>query len=234
VALLGVALGLGLVWAGYFTDRTLSMVAAQPTANTTYNDLAVIYVSGDAGLKVGFGQNLANRIAAGGMPVVTINSLAFFRRHRTLAEVRSLISSAVLQARSVRPGARVVLIGHSLGADAVQAALASFPPGDRPNLAGVVLVVPTARVYLQISPAEMLDTGRPDAAALPSLAQIDWLPLSCIYGRDEKNSPCPLLKNANVTAMPLPGGHGLNRDLDALHRAVLDGIDRTADHRALS
>ena len=227
--------GLGLIgsiliglaaWAGLFDTDPVATIAPQRAGLPRYRNTALIYLSGDVGLNIGLGQNLVRRLADDGFPVVTINSLAFFRRHRGIPEVAALIRSAVAQARAARPGARVLLVGHSLGADALQASLATFTADERKGLGGAILIVPTREVYLGISPAEMLDLGTPDATALPSLRTLTWLPLGCIYGRDETRSPCPVLASRNVWTEALPGGHWLDGDVNSVHAAVLRGIDR--------
>lgn len=220
-------------WAGLFDASAIAVIAPEGPALPRYRNTAVVYLSGDTGLNLGFGQNLAHRLSRDGLPVVTVNSLTFFRRHRRIEEVSALVRSATAAARALRPGARVMLVGHSLGADALQASLATFGKDERGDLGGAILIVPTQKVYLRVSQDEMLNLGRPDAAALPSLRSLTWLPVTCIYGSDERHSPCPALTSGNVAVMALPGGHGLNRDVGAIHRAILHGIDHAlepADH----
>jgi len=62
------------------------------------------------------------------------------------------------------------------------------------------------------------------AQAIDTARQIDWVPLTCIYGRDENDSICPLLHAPNVRRVPLPGDHYLQHDPDLLFKALWPDI----------
>lgn len=219
--------GLGgfLTYAGYFDREVLQFVPGRVAHPASRPRLAAVYFSGDVGYRVAMGQAIGDRLADDGIPLVAINSLGFFRQHRTLPEVTALIGQAIRQALAQGQADQVVLIGHSLGADALQAGLSGLPADLRAKVRLVVLIVPTRQIYLRISPAEMLDLGEPDAGALPSLFDLTWAPLECIYGEDEADSPCPLLSAPNVSAVALPGGHALHWDSARIYAAIRKAID---------
>lgn len=222
-----------LIVAGYFDREVFVPVPATGTPIPRRARLAVVYVSGDVGYRIAMGSAIGSRLAADGIPVLAVNSLAYFRQHRSLTEVSALTAEAIRKALAFGHADKVVLIGHSLGADALQASLPGLAPALRAKVQGVVLIVPTNTLYLQISLGEMLDWGKPDGPTLPTLRQLDWAPLTCIYGADETDSPCPLLPGKNVRRVPLPGGHALDWDMHAVHAAVLGGIDASAPRKAL-
>jgi len=233
--LLALAFGLAgfLVWAGYLDRDVFVPVPAIGTPIPQRARLAAVYVSGDAGYKVAMGSAIGSRLAADGIPVLGINSLGYFRHHRSLAEVTALTTEAIRKALTFGHADKVVLIGHSLGADTLQAGLPGLAPALRAKVQAVILIVPTDALYLRISPGEMLDWSRPDGPTLPTLRQLDWAPLTCIYGADETGSPCPVLQRSNVRSVPLPGGHALDWDMAAIHHAVLAAIDASAARAGL-
>ena len=219
---------LGLLsWAGYFqTDPFIAVPATQPPAPSR-TGLVVIYVSGDVGYKVAMGRVLGTKLAADGIPVLAINSLSFFRNHRSRADVTGLITQAIGRALTLDQTAKIILVGHSLGADVLQAALFQLAPELRWKIQAVILIVPTDTLYLRISPGEMLGWSKPDGATLPTMQQLNWAPFTCIFGNEETESPCRLLIGRNVQRIGLPGGHNLDWDANAVHAAVLQAIDKS-------
>lgn len=220
-----------LAFAGYFDRDVLVRVPATASPSAAHRHLAAVYVSGDAGYKVAMGRMIGSRLAADGIPVLAINSLGYFRQHRTIAEVSALTAQTIRQALAYGHADQVILIGHSLGADALQAALVKLPKELRAKVRAVVLIVPTDALYLQVSPGEMLGWSKPDGAILPTLRQLTWVPTTCIFGVDETSSPCPHLGMPNVRKVGLPGGHSLDWNITRVHAALIQAIDAAApDH----
>ena len=217
-----------LAFAGYFDDNVLVRIPATAKPTSAHSHLAAVYFSGDVGYRVAMGRMIGNRLAADGIPVVAINSLGYFRQHRTVAEVSTLTAEAIRQALTFGHADHVILIGHSLGADALQAALVQLPHELRSRVRAVVLIVPTGALHLQVTPGEMLEWSRPDAEVLPTLRQLTWVPTTCIYGIKETDSPCPQLSATNVRKVELPGGHALDWNIDGVHTALIGAIDAAA------
>lgn len=225
VGTLAIGLLIFLTYAGYFDESVMVDVSATARPIPERNRLVAIYVSGDVGYRVALGGEIGRQLAADGIPVIGINSLGFFRFHRTVAELTRLVSEAIRRALASGHADQVVLIGHSLGADALQAGLIDLPHELRSKVRAVVLVVPTDSLYLQITPGEMLDWSEPDASTFPTLRQLTWAPLTCIYGKMETDSPCLRLSMPNVRTISLPGGHQLEWDTNAIHSALLGAIN---------
>ena len=217
-----------LAFAGYFDRDVLVRIPATARPTPAHNHLAALYFSGDVGYRVAMGQMIGNRLASNGIPVVAINSLGYFRPHRTVAEVTALTADAIREALTFGHADHIILIGHSLGADALQAALVQLPQDLRARVRAVVLIVPTDALHLQVTPGEMLEWSRPDAEVLPTLRQLTWVPTTCIYGIKETSSPCPQLSAPNVRKVALPGGHALNWNIDGVHTALIGAIDAAA------
>jgi type IV secretory pathway VirJ component len=225
--LVGAALALALVaagltaywgWLGYFGGDLYVPIRAERAPAPAQAGLAAVIVSGDMGFKVGMGRQIAERLAADGVPVLGVNSLVYFRERRSPAQVRALIEDAVRRGLAFGHARRLLLIGQSYGADMVHVGLVGLPPALRAKLAMVALVVPTDTVIYRASPAEMLDLVPADAAAVETSRRLDWVPLLCVQGREETDSLCPLLHQPNMRRIAMPGGHPLRRDADALYR----------------
>lgn len=210
----------------YFEISPFETSSSKPSALVPPRTVAVLF-SGDMGFRIGMGPKIAARLSADGVPVLGVNSLVEFRREHTPAEVRAFIAASVRHGLAFAHADRVILIGQSFGADMLQVGATGLPEDLRSKVQMVALVVPGDTVIFRASPAELFDWAKPDAPALPTARQLTWAPAICIYGRDEKNSLCPLLHQPNMQRVGLPGAHSLGHDPDALYAALRRKIVET-------
>lgn len=225
VVLFGAGMTAYWAWLGYFGGDLYVPVKARKAPAPDRAGLAAVIISGDMGFKVGMGRQIADRLAADGIPVLGVNSLVYFRDRRSPADVRWLIAEAIRRGLAFGHARRVLLIGQSYGADMVHVGLVGLPPVLREKLAMVALVVPTDTVMYRASPAEMLDLVPEDAAAIETGRRLNWVPLLCVYGVKEKDSLCPLLHQPNMRRVAMAGGHPLRRDADGLYRHLMESVD---------
>lgn len=190
--------------------------------------VVAILFSGDMGFHFGMGAQVADRLAARGIPVVGVNSLTFFRSPRSLAETARLIEGGMKRAAALAPGAKLVLIGQSFGADMLQVGLTALPAGPRRQIAMVALVVPSREARLQASPSDLFPMSSPLFDAVPTARRLDWAPALCVQGVEQDDSLCPLLGQPNAVRVALPGGHLLHRDPERLAATLLAAIRRSA------
>lgn len=184
------------------------------------SEMAVVILSGDMGFRAGLSSATAERIASKGLHVVGVNSLRFAWRERSPKEIADLLREAILRTHA----RKIVLIGQSYGADLVHVGAALLPDAIRQKIAGIILVVPTTDIYYRIGLREYFGWGVPDAQAIDTARRINWAPLTCIYGREEPDSICPLMHASNVHRLALPGDHYLRHDPDLLFNAVWPAI----------
>lgn len=208
-----------LQWLGYLGGDPFS--SYRPTIYQPGRGTPVaIILSGDMGMNIGMGPGIAARLARDGIPVIGVNSLTYFRNTRPPADATALIEQAMARAHAIDPAARILLIGQSFGSDMAHVGLAGLPAPLRRDLAMVALVVPGATVEYRASPGEIFTFLMADADALPTARQLDWVPLLCVHGREEPASLCPLLHQANLRSVALPGGHPLHHDVNALYHVL--------------
>jgi type IV secretory pathway VirJ component len=221
LALAALALGF-LVYIGWFGGPIYTGVPAYAGPRPR---ITAVLLSGDMGFRIGMGPAVAERLAARGIPVVGVNSLTYFRRPRSVGEAASLIRGGIDRAEALAPaGARVVLIGQSLGADMLQLGLTALPTAERSRVALVALVVPGRMVRMQASPSELFPMSTPERSGIPSARRLDWVSMLCLQGAEEPDSLCPYLALPNVRRIVLPGGHPLQRDADRVAAILLRAI----------
>jgi type IV secretory pathway VirJ component len=222
---LAAAILLGFGWLGYLGGDPFTILRPD-SYQTRPGGVVAVLLSGDMGFNIGMGPDVAARLQRDGVPVVGVNSLTYFRTTRTAAQAAALVEEAMRRALAINPRARLVLIGQSYGADMLHVGLSDLPAALRSRIGMVALVVPGATVEYRASPSELLTFAMPEADALPTARRLDWAPLLCIQGVEESASLCPLLRQPNLTAVALPGGHPLHRDVDAVYRTIRSAMDR--------
>jgi type IV secretory pathway VirJ component len=221
---LGTTLAVFLGIVGYFDDNPVVIFKASAQPAPEVADLAAVYLSGDMGFDLALSHVVLKRLAADGVPVVGVNSLTFFRQRRTQAEVTTLIVDSARRALTVGHASHLILIGQSFGADMLQAGLTGLPTKLRSKVVLIALIVPSKTLDYQVSVSEIFARAMSDADALPTARQLGWAPTICIYGKNEKNSLCPMLPQANVRKVALPGGHFLRHDGNGLYAALMSGL----------
>ncbi|MBC9031319.1 type IV secretion system protein VirJ [Sphingomonas sp. JC676] len=185
--------------------------------------VAAVYFSGDMGLRFGMGPYVAGALAKAGVPVLGVSSSTAFARHRSREEVDAIVANAIRDTLMRTGAEKIIVLGQSFGADMVRVGLVSLPADLRARVVAVVLVVPGETAYFRADPTNIAYTGTPDADA-SSARKLDWVPLTCIWGKAETDSLCPLLLSPNVRRIPLPGGHFLQNDHDLLVRTIFASL----------
>ncbi|HEX8444982.1 MAG TPA: AcvB/VirJ family lysyl-phosphatidylglycerol hydrolase [Sphingomonas sp.] len=199
-------------------DLPLTLVT-DPAAPAT-DRMAVLW-SGDGGW-AGLDREVAARLARAGVPVVGVDSLAYFWTARTpQGTARDLMRIMAGYSRLWhRP--RVLLIGYSFGADILPEVVGALHPDYRAHVARLGLIGLGTSADFQFHLGAWLDVAGPAARpTLPAMAALRGRDMVCLRGRDETDSACPLLPPGLARAIVLPGGHHLGGDADAIARAIL-------------
>lgn len=207
--------------AGYFGGPAF---VTEPRGAELTGKVPAVVLSGDMGFDFGLSGRIVERLRRDGVPVVAVNSLAYWSTRRSPEEATALLSDAIRSALARSASGKVDLIGQSFGADMLHAGLAGLAPDLRAHVRSVVLVVPGDSVIFHASPAELLDLLPADSPAISTAGQLGWAPVTCIRGAQETDSLCPLLHMPNVRQVVLPGGHLLRFDADRLYLAVREGL----------
>jgi type IV secretory pathway VirJ component len=223
--------GIGLPFAallagiGYFGGPTFFDIPARAAPRPGEERVAVVVFSGNMGFHIGQAAKVSRALAAQGLPVLGVNSLAYFRRPRSPAEATALVEAAIDRALRFSHRGELSLVGISFGADILHVGLAGLPAHYRAKVRNVVLVVPGATLQLQASPLELFPIRAPDRDGRVTGRQLDWVKATCIWGADEKDSLCPLLTQPNMARVPLAGGHMLKGDMNRLAERLEQAID---------
>jgi type IV secretory pathway VirJ component len=206
--------------AGYFDRDPVHVYPAHPPAQP----IAVVNISGDMGLRFLLGASTSRGLTEHHIPVVGLATPVAFRTRRTRAEVDAFVADAVRTAMARTGMRKVVVMGQSYGADIAQTGLAHLPPALRAHVAGIVLILPGDTVFYRADPTGWVYRGTPDSIGKDTGDTLTWAPLTCIYGQEEDDSLCPLLRVPGARIIAMPGGHNLHHDSDALFAHVLAAV----------
>ncbi|MFY8193528.1 MAG: AcvB/VirJ family lysyl-phosphatidylglycerol hydrolase [Novosphingobium sp.] len=171
----------------------------------------VVFLSGDMGLHLGLSGNIARGLAAHGYRVIGVSSPVVFASRQTPEQARQIVTDAISTAMNGH-ARKVILAGQSFGADVIASILPRLPAQVRQNIAGTILVVPSDNVHLRADPSGLAYLGEPDLRPAAALNRLTDTPLTCIQGKEEASSLCPMLQGRAQRRIVLPGDHYLDHD----------------------
>jgi type IV secretory pathway VirJ component len=181
-----------------------------------------VLITGDGGW-AGIDQDLSAALAARGVPVLALSSVRYFWHAHTPEETAADVGRVMRRALQQWHGQRVLLIGYSFGADILPAVINRLPDDMRQRLESLSLLGFSPNANFEISVAGWLpgrrSTGAPTA---PELARIGDLPVLCVYGEGEADSPCPTLQAANVRGAEIGSGHHFSGRAVEIATAILN------------
>jgi type IV secretory pathway VirJ component len=190
----------------------------------------LLFFSGDGGW-ASLDDAVSEQLTSHGVGVIGVSSLRYFWNRKSPAQVAADIRRIVaILARSGRP---VFVGGYSFGAEVSPVAVAQWPPGERRMLTGLVLIAPGTSASFEIDPLDWIRTPaeNPATRVAPAIHE-DALPVVCVAGTDEDDSPCGSLAGLQASRIVrLPGAHHFNGDYAAVANAVASFIRATSPGR---
>lgn len=184
-------------------------------------DTFAILMTGDGGW-AGLDREVASRLAAQRIPVVGFDTLSYFWSKRTPEETASAVGSVIAHYQAAWHKRRVILIGYSFGADVMPFVARRLPADTRAQVRLMTLIVPSKSAQFEFHVAEWAGFAASDSVpTMPELQSLTGLRMLCIYGTEEKDSPCPLLTSTGAKIVGLKGGHHVGGDYDGLVREIM-------------
>jgi type IV secretory pathway VirJ component len=203
---------------GYFESEPFTL--HWPEHREARYRLAVVYWSGDMGMRMGFGQGIVESLRAHGIPVLSVSSPMLFGRQRDRAFVDHVVAKS-LETALVRSGAEhIAIVGSSFGADIIGSGLGRVAPEIRKRIVSVVLVVPGSDVYFHANPMGIFYRGPAAADPEHTIPLLRGLPVTCIFGSDEDGSLCREAEMGGARRVAIDDGHLMLFSRELLHAAV--------------
>ncbi|MGV7194703.1 virulence factor [Xanthomonas axonopodis] len=207
---------------GGLADLPVVELPAKPDGDSD-DDTFVIFVSGDGGW-AGLDEEVADALAAQGIPVVGLDSLRYFWTERTPQGFATDLDRIARVYAQRWQRKRVVLIGFSQGADVLPAAINKLPAQTRQNIRMTALLSVGKLADYEFHVSNWLGS---DDEGLPIAPEVQRLPASttvCIYGQDDDDALCPSLPAQAATRVALPGDHHFKGDYATLAKVIMEQL----------
>jgi type IV secretory pathway VirJ component len=189
--------------------------------------LMAVVLSGDGGWR-DLDEEIGGYMQKAGVPVIGLDSLRYFWRHRTPDELAGDLGRIMRHYRQAWDKPDVVLVGYSFGADVLPFAVNRLPADLRKSVRQISFLALSHWADFEIHLSEWLSSGpRPESIpTLPELGRLDLTRVQCIYGEDEDGNACSDPALAATERIKTSGGHHFDGDYEALARAILAGAER--------
>lgn len=202
--------------------------AIEVPADHPKGDALAIILSGDGGW-VSIDKELGHTLSQAGIPVVGFNSLHYFWKARTPAEMANDLDRIINHYTNAWQRRRIILVGYSRGADVLPFMVSRLPQQLRRRIDLVALLGPGHKTSFEFHVTDWLTnvdhgTDQPLAPEMGKLRNVDVL---CVYGAHDKDNLCPdLAHQHNVRLMKTGGGHHFGGDYDHIADAILAAAQR--------
>jgi len=181
-----------------------------PAAGGSDARLAIL-LTGDGGW-AGIDRDIAGSLAAKGISVVGWNSLKYFWERKSEKTASSDLARVIAHYRMAWKKDKVILVGYSLGADAIPAMAAGLPADVLGQVEAIGLVGLESTYDLEFHVTDWVPGASDGKLVLPLLRKLKGRSIVCVYGAEETGSLCPHLDAGMAKVVELPGGHHMGGD----------------------
>jgi type IV secretory pathway VirJ component len=199
----------------------LSLVEVPVTGGADRNTLVVL-LSGDGGW-ADIDKNIAAGLAKAGVPVVGWSSLDYYWTPRTPDSAASDLARIIDHYTTAWRKSRVLVAGYSFGADVAPFLVNRLPAASRSHVAELALLGPSSTAAFEFHLTDWLGGGAdPRYPTRPEIERLG-IPVTCVYGSDELESVCRLVRTttSGVRPVTLGEGHHFSGQYDRLVRIIL-------------
>lgn len=205
----------------------LPLIEVAPTRPAAGPANVAVILTGDGGW-AGLDRGVADALAAQGMRVVGFSTLKFFWQKRTPEATAQALARVVAHYGRSEADARFLLIGYSFGASLVPVVLNRLPDDLRRRVRSGVMISPDDEAVFEIHVGDWFGSTHHDEA-MPIAPEIaaSKVPLLCVHGADEDDSPCRT-PQPTMRVASLPGGHHYDGDYDALGALIVRELSAPA------
>lgn len=201
----------------YKSDLPLSVI---PSAKKSDLPL-VFFISGDGGW-TSFDQNVCDKLAEKGIPVVGLDAQKYFWNERLPKAVAGELAPAIVHYLKLWNRQSFVLIGYSFGACVAPFIASNFTDQEKQLLKGVYCMSPDLTGDFEIHLSDMLHLKTNDRYdVVREMKSVQVLNPVCIFGAEEQESIRKSFSDEGIRVELLPGTHHYNSDFNAISGIIL-------------
>ena len=176
----------------------------------TAGERLVFVITGEGG-RTPFEATLASDLAAAGSGVLVLDAKAYLATARTPDEAAREVEATIRRYATEWKRPRLVIVGHSRGADIAPFVANRLATDLRQQLDAVVMLDPGGRATFALSLRDVVSKKpRPtDSPVMPELERLRGTRVICAYSRQEPAAFCPRVDSTLVRVVLRSGGRTL-------------------------
>jgi len=192
-----------------------------------HRGLYAVLLSGDGGW-AGLDEEVADKLAEAGIPVVGMDSLRYFWTERKPEDVAADLDRLITHYSAAWQRPQVMLLGYSQGADVLPFALNRMSAAARQHLVltGAVALSEHAAFEFHVGAwagqAGSFET-RPEIE--PLAGRPDFV---IVCGQDDEDAICPKLDAKRFNLKVLPGSHHFDGNYDLIAQTLIEALPPAA------
>lgn len=188
-----------------------------------HRDVFAVLMSGDGGW-AGLDEEVADALAAAGIPVIGMDSLRYFWTERKPEDVAKDLDRLVTHYSDAWKRPKVMLIGYSQGADVLPFALNRLSDATRAQIAlsSAVALSEHAAFEFHVGAWAGQSSGLETMPEVEKLAGRHDFQIVC--GKDDEDAICPKLDARRFDVKVLPGSHHFDGNYALIAKTLIDGL----------
>lgn len=192
-----------------------------PASGPSQTDLLAVHLTGDGGWGV-TDRGLAAALASNGIPVVGLNSLNYFWKHRTPESASQDLDRILEHYLTAWNKKRAIVIGYSFGADALPFLLTRLPQETLRKIGLVAFLGLGSQAEFEFHVANWVGLGRHSSVPVqPEVEKLQGEKMVCFYGLQDSDALCNHLPASLVRSFPLKTGHRIGTNFQPIAEEIL-------------
>ena len=193
-----------------------------------HGDTLAVILSGDGGW-TGIDRKIARVLSTEKkVAVVGINSKIYFKKPQDPDRAARDLARVLRYYLPAWKRDHALLVGYSLGADALPFLAARLPPDLLDKVSLIALLSPTFATRLRVEEpwTPGVKPPPPGKPIRPEVEKLRGRPMLCLYGTMEDDSLCPDLPAGLAHVLEVPGGHAFKRDFQGITAKILAAVPK--------
>jgi type IV secretory pathway VirJ component len=180
-----------------------------------------ILLTGDGGW-AGLDRDLADELAARGIPTAALSSIRYFWKERTPEQSATDVARMIRHYLGQWQGERVLLLGYSFGADVVPFIYNRLPAELRARVDVIGIMGLSPRATFEFKLSEWLPGGGDNGlGTVAEIQRTGTVPKLCVMGEGEKDSACPEAQSPSLRVITVGSGHHFSGKADEIVKQLL-------------
>jgi len=200
-------------------------IVAIPARGPAPQPFVALLLTGDGGYGL-FDRAVSRQLASHGIPVVAVNMLRYFWRRKDPDAVARDMERILAEYCDAWGRDRVILIGHSLGADVMPFIVSRLAPEALERVDTIALLGPARSVDFKFHLSYWLRGGkvRYPMSVEEEVQKLDGSKILCVRGDKEKHSLCSTADNEGMVVESVHGGHAFRKHHEVIGDMILDRV----------